>query len=69
MFDANAVNQPDADPEHAMEQGDPYRGLRSPVPLEELARAQGVKPIRSIDDLPRWPADDMDAWEWIRRIS
>ncbi len=35
-----------------------------PLPDHEaLARAQGVLPITSLDDLPRWPEDDMDVWE------
>lgn len=64
MFDANtAANQPMADPQHDTAQGDPYTGLRSPIPLEEVARAQGVKPIKSMDDLPKWSEDDLDAWE------
>lgn len=64
MFDAKtAANQPVADPERDVEESDLYQGLRSPIPLEELARAQGVKPIGSVDDLPKWPEDDLDAWE------
>ncbi len=64
MFDAKtAANQPVADPGRDAEEGDLYQGLRSPIPLEELARAQGVKPIESVDDLPKWPEDDLDAWE------
>jgi len=63
MSDANAVNRPERDPERDAERGDPYEGLRSSISLEELARAQGVKPMRSIDDLPKWPEDDLDAWD------
>lgn len=64
MFDANtAANQPMPDQEHDGEQGDPYKGLRSSISLEELARAQGVKPIKSVEDLSKWPEDDLDAWE------
>jgi hypothetical protein len=63
MFDASAANQPERDSESNAERSDPYEGLRSSVPLEELARAHGMKPIKSMDDLPRWPEDDLDAWE------
>lgn len=64
MFDANtAANQPMAHLQHDMEQDDPYKGLRSPIPLEEVARARGVKPIKRADDLSKWPEDDRDAWE------
>ncbi len=37
--------------------------LPPPPDLEALARAQGVLPITSLDDLPRWPENDMDAWD------
>lgn len=64
MFDANtAANQPMADLQHDTAHDDPYKGLRSPIPLEEVARAQGVKPIKNMDDLPKWSEDDLDAWE------
>lgn len=64
MFDAKtAANQPVADSARNAEESDLYQGLRSPIPLEELARAQGVKPIESADDLLKWPEDDLDAWE------
>lgn len=63
MFDANAANQPEREPERTTERSDPYKGLRSSTSLEELARAQGVKPIESTDDLAKWPEDDLDAWE------
>ncbi|MDQ6602576.1 MAG: hypothetical protein M3176_04290 [Chloroflexota bacterium] len=49
MFDANAVNSPERDPERDAERNDPYKGLRSSASLEERARAQGVKPIESTD--------------------
>lgn len=64
MFDAKtAANQPVADSERNAEESDLYQGLRSPIPLEELARAQGVKPIKSAEDLSKWSEDDLDAWE------
>lgn len=37
--------------------------LPPPPPIEELARRQGVRPPQSLDDLPRWPEDDLEAWE------
>jgi hypothetical protein len=63
MFDADAANQPRGDSEPNTERSDPYEGLRSSISLEELARRLGVKPIDSMDDLPKWPEDDLDAWE------
>ena len=72
MFDANPMNQPTTESEDdkhwTREQAEEYMreflaSLPPPPSLEELARAQGVKPIRSIDDLPKWPEDDLDAWD------
>ncbi len=61
MFDANAVNQPERDPEHDAERSDPYEGLRSSISLEELARLQGVKPVEKMEDLiPDWPEGEWD---------
>ncbi|MCA1668428.1 MAG: hypothetical protein LC793_13760 [Thermomicrobia bacterium] len=37
--------------------------LPPPTPIEELARIQGVRIPQRWDDLPRWPEDDMEAWE------
>lgn len=37
--------------------------LPPPPSLEELARAQGVRIPQRWDDLPRWPEDDMEAWD------
>ncbi len=64
MFDAGAVNQPERDPEHDGEHGDPYEGLRSSISLEELARMQGVKPVEKMEDLiPDWPEGEWDSEE------
>lgn len=37
--------------------------LPPPPSLEELARAQGVRIPQRWEDLPRWPEDDMEAWD------
>jgi hypothetical protein len=37
--------------------------LPSPPSLEELARAQGAKPVTRLEDMPEWPEDDLDAWD------
>ncbi len=37
--------------------------LPPPPSLEELARAQGVKSVTSLEELPKWPEDDLDAWD------
>jgi len=64
MFDGNAMNQPERDPEHDREHGDQYEGLRSSISLEELARLQGVKPVEKIEDLiPEWPEGEWDGEE------
>ena len=63
MFDANVANQPQRDSEPNAEWRDPYEGLRSSMALEEVARTRGVTSIRSADDLPKWPEDDLDVWE------
>ncbi|HEY8293325.1 MAG TPA: hypothetical protein VIG44_12590 [Thermomicrobiales bacterium] len=42
--------------------------LPPPTPIEELARQQGVRIPQRWDDLPRWPEDDMEAWEGFDEI-
>jgi len=37
--------------------------LPPPTPIEELARQQGVHLPQRWDDLPRWPEDDLEAWD------
>lgn len=44
------------------------RKARRPKTLKQLAREQGIKPIRSIDDFPTadpevFSAEDLDAWD------
>jgi hypothetical protein len=37
--------------------------LPPPPPIEELARQQGIHLPQHWEDLPRWPEDDMEAWD------
>lgn len=70
MFDANTIRQSESTSEHDAMSNDPYEGLRSPISLEELARAQGVKPVEKMEDLiPDWPEgewDDEDDFDALR---
>jgi len=72
MFDADTAKQPTTEPENdgfwTREQAEAHmRGFLASLPpppsFEELARAQGIRPIKSIDDLPKWPENDLDAWD------
>lgn len=72
MADAKAVDQPASESEShehwTRERAEEHMreflaSLPPPPSLEDLARAQGIKPIENIDDLPRWPEDDLDAWD------
>jgi hypothetical protein len=60
----------DADAERRMQEL--LASLPPPIPLEELARRQGVQLPQRCEDLPRWPEDDMDAWdgfdEWLEEL-
>ncbi len=37
--------------------------LPPPTPIEELARQQGVRLPQRWEELPRWPEDDLGAWD------
>ena len=37
--------------------------LPPPPSIEELARAQGVRIPQQWETLPRWPEDDLEAWD------
>jgi hypothetical protein len=72
MFDANTVNQSATEPENnglwTQEQAEAHMreflaSLPPPLSFEELAHVQGVTPITNIRDLPRWPEDDLEAWD------
>lgn len=77
MVNLNTVRQPPTDlnedekriweeEERAMR--DLLASLPPPPPLEELARQQGVRIPQRWEDLPRWPEDDMEAWEGFDEI-
>ena len=72
MVDTKAVDQPATESEShehwTQERAEEHMreflaSLPPPLSLDDLARAQGIKPIKCIDDLPRWPEDDLDAWD------
>ena len=77
MVNMNTVRHPPADlndderriweeEERAMR--DLLASLPPPPSLEELARQQGVRIPQRWDDLPRWPEDDMEAWNGFDEI-
>jgi len=72
MVNMNTVRQPPADlnddekriwEEESRAMRALLASLPPPTPIEELARAQGVRIPQRWDDLPRWPEDDMEAWD------
>jgi hypothetical protein len=70
MFDANTAKQSATEPESdgfwTREQAEAHMleflsSLPPPPSLEELARAQGVKPVEKMEDLiPNWPEGEWD---------
>ncbi len=72
MVNMNTVRQPPTDSNDEAKRiwEEEERAMRAllaslppPTPIEELARAQGVRIPQRWDDLPRWPEDDMEAWD------